>query len=734
MKFGAEVKVADAPELPGYTFSGWTTEDAEVAEGKFTMPAKAVAFTGSFELIEYTITYELDGGTNAEANPAKYTIETETITLADASKTGYTFDGWYSDVEFTTKVTEIAKGTTGNITLYAKFTAIEYTITYNVNDGTLPEGAVTKYTVEDTVTLPVPTREGYGFGGWFDNEELSGTAVTAIEKGSTGDKVFWAKWTAGEEAYKVEHYFEDLEGAFVLDSTKTQNLSGKTDETVTATALTVEGFTFDEANTNNVLSGKVLADGSLVLKVYYTRNSYEVTYAYAESAPASAPAAPAAATVKFGAEVKVADAPELPGYTFSGWTTKDAEVADGKFTMPAKAVAFTGSFAANTYTVKFDKNAAEAAGTMADQAFTYDAEQALTKNAFTKEGYMFKGWALSADGEVAYADEAPVKNLTTEADGTVTLYAVWEKVTWKLDKTFINVAVGETEELHLIGTDGSYGVGTWTSEDEGAATVDQNGVVTGVKYHTGTIKVHVVMDNGYEEDCEVQTRFWDVNGSPNKEDEDYQYYYNAVYWGADHTPYAITKGYDLEYFGVGQGCTRKDFILFLYRLAGQPTVSKADINAMKEAFSDMTNSELSNSFIKAIAWGYSASDPSKRIINGYNDSYGPELAGTFGPERTIKRKEAILMIWRYAGRPDSESTAKFEAFDEIVKNKYKPTSDTYKSIRWAAWSGLSNGYQRPDQLPAGVDITTPCYGADLTCLREDMIVFLYRYAQNFLGE
>ena len=592
---------------------------------------------------------------------------------------------------------------------------------------------MTKYTVEDTVTLPVPTREGYGFSGWYENEELTGTAVSAIAKGSTGNKVFYAKWTAGEETYKVEHYFEDLDGMFVIDSAKTQNLTGKTDETVTAEPLTVEGFTFDESNTGNVLEGKVLADGSLVLKVYYSRNSYKVTYAYTGKVPADADEAPAAATLKFGAEVAVAKASSAEGYTFSGWTTDDVEVTDGTFTMPAKSVVFIGSFTANTYTVKFNANGGS--GTMADQTFTYDADaQALTANTFTKEGYMFVGWTLTEDGEKVYEDEEAVKNLTAEANGTVELFAVWELVTYKLDKTFINLAVNDTAQLRLVGTDGSYGEGTWTSSDPSVAAVDENGLVTGVIYHTGTIKVHVVMDNGYEEDCEVQTRFWDVNGSPNKEDEDYQYYYNAVYWGADHTPYAITKGYDLEYFGVGQGCTRKDFILFLYRLAGQPTVSKADINAMKEAFSDMTNSELSNSFIKAIAWGYSASDPSKRIINGYNDSYGPELAGTFGPERTITRKEAILMIWRYAGRPDSESTAKFEAFDEIVKNKYKPTSDTYKSIRWAAWSGLSNGYQRPDQLPAGVDITTPCYGADLTCLREDMIVFLYRYAQNFLGE
>ncbi len=330
------------------------------------------------------------------------------------------------------------------------------------------------------------------------------------------------------------------------------------------------------------------------------------------------------------------------------------------------------------------------------------------------------------DGSITYTASvtaaASLDGKAHEDRRTVVLPALG--ITYEINKTSTQIAVNDSEQLRLVGNDGSFGTAVWTSSNETVAAVDENGLVTAHKYGKATI--HAAMADGYEADCEVQTLFWDVADSS-------KYYFTAVYWGADHDP-VITKGYDLKYFGVGEGCTRKDFILFLYRLAGQPTVSKADINAMKEAFSDMTNSELSNSFIKAIAWGYSASDPSKRIINGYNDSYGPELAGTFGPERTITRKEAILMIWRYDGRPDSESTARFEAFDEIVNNKIKPKQDAYKAIRWAAATGLSNGYERPDQLPEGVDIPTPCYGADLTCLREDMIVFLYRYAQKFLGE
>ena len=63
----------------------------------------------------------LDGGTNATANPATYE-EGVAVTLEDATKEGYTFDGWYSDAEFTNKITEIAATATGDVTVYAKFT------------------------------------------------------------------------------------------------------------------------------------------------------------------------------------------------------------------------------------------------------------------------------------------------------------------------------------------------------------------------------------------------------------------------------------------------------------------------------------------------------------------------------------------------------------------------------------------------------------------------------------
>ncbi len=99
------------------------------------MPAEDMTITAQWTVVEYDITYNLVGGINDEANPAKYTIETDTITLNDATKTGYTFQGWYDADTGGNQVTQIAAGSTGGKTLYARWSANEYTVTFDAQDG-----------------------------------------------------------------------------------------------------------------------------------------------------------------------------------------------------------------------------------------------------------------------------------------------------------------------------------------------------------------------------------------------------------------------------------------------------------------------------------------------------------------------------------------------------------------------------------------------------------------------
>ena len=183
-----------APTKAGYKFVGWYIGDEEVTEiakgrtGDITLTAKWKSET-------YKISYyKLSGGKNSTKNPTSYKVTTTTIELKKPTRKGYDFVGWYSDSKFKKQVSKIDKGTTGDIKLYAKWKAKEYTIKYKLNGGKNSSRNPKKYTVETSkITLKSPTRKGYKFVGWYSNSKMT-KKVTKISKGSTGNVTLYAKW------------------------------------------------------------------------------------------------------------------------------------------------------------------------------------------------------------------------------------------------------------------------------------------------------------------------------------------------------------------------------------------------------------------------------------------------------------------------------------------------------------------------------------------------------------
>ena len=231
-----------------------------------------------------------------------------------------------------------------------KVTMPSYTVTYT--DGV--DSEVVFENVEKTAAykaaIPAygdsnPTRTGYTFTSWKWYNATDTTYANEITPAPTTmpayNLVAVAQWTpATDTKYIVEHYLQDLTGdGYTKQETETK--AGTTGATATAEAKTYTGFMFDENNASNVKSGTIAADGSLVLKLYYTRNSYKVTYDYG-TAPSGASTLPTEATYKYGATVTVAAKATAPGYNFDGWK-KDGTVTTS-FEMPAQNVTITGSW------------------------------------------------------------------------------------------------------------------------------------------------------------------------------------------------------------------------------------------------------------------------------------------------------------------------------------------------------------------------------------------------------
>lgn len=185
-----------APTKEGYIFLGWREKGGEtvteIKKGSVGNKTFVAEWEADAEKV-YTITYELDGGTNDHKNPANYTIATDTITLRPADKEGYSFMGWKN--EKGERVTEIKKGSVGNIVLTAEWMLSEeevYTIVYELGDGVNDPANPANYTENtETITLRPATKEGCLFVRW---ENENGDTVTEIRKGSTGNIVLKACW------------------------------------------------------------------------------------------------------------------------------------------------------------------------------------------------------------------------------------------------------------------------------------------------------------------------------------------------------------------------------------------------------------------------------------------------------------------------------------------------------------------------------------------------------------
>ncbi|MDY6367619.1 MAG: InlB B-repeat-containing protein [Clostridia bacterium] len=293
-----------APTKNGYTFKGWSVS------GITAGTTGAITTTASWEAIEYSITYVLNGGTNASSNPTTYTVESSNITFAAPTKNGYTFKGW--------SVAGITSGNTGAVTTTASWEAVSYTITYVLNGGTNATGNPTSYTIEsETITFAAPTKTGY-IGSWNP---------ATIPQGSTGNKTITAVWTDATP-YNITYNLNG--GTNNPENPTTYKVS---DATITFAEPTRSGYTFKGWTPATIPQGST---GDKVITASWEIIRYTITYNL--NGGTNNPNNPASYTVEDS--LITFAAPTKDGYRFDGWSkTSIAAGSTGNVTTTANFTA-----------------------------------------------------------------------------------------------------------------------------------------------------------------------------------------------------------------------------------------------------------------------------------------------------------------------------------------------------------------------------------------------------------
>ena len=439
--YGATVS-ARTPEKAGYAFQGWEEEVPS------TMPAQNITLTAKWN-----------------ENPADYTDYDIAVAAANAKKAEANYDKTYTEASRKALDAALAVDVSGKKlseqgVVDAQTAAINAAVkglekmTYNATfyvDG--EEYRVVPTKVGEQIVAPeAPSKQGYTFTGWTPEVGTMG-----IE-----DVSFNAVFSAGTVAYTVETYVMDVTGNY--GDAAIENKSATTGETVSVTPEAREGFS---VAAESVLSGEVKADGSLVLKVYYSRNQYKLTVDGNVT------------NVYYGAAISVSEPAAREGYTFAGW---DRDVPE---TMPASDVTLVSQWNENDadYTAyNAAKAAAEAKQAEAnfDKTYTAESRQALA-DALAKD---VSGKKYTQQGEV----DAAAKAIN---DAVTALELMTYKATFYVDGAEYKVVTAKVGEAIAKPDDPSKTGYVFTGWDPEVGTMGTEDISFNAKFSAGEVSYTV---------------------------------------------------------------------------------------------------------------------------------------------------------------------------------------------------------------------------------------------------
>ena len=545
----------------GYHFDGWYTQKdlgtGEQVTGIDLGTIGDITVYAHWGLEVYDITYVgADGVTST--NPVNYTIESETFTISDLTKVGYTFDGWFEDEACEVAAdTTVETGSTGDLVFYASWTPIEYTITYNLYgggwDGEPNSGS---YTIETGAELADPVLEGSFFVGWYDSAE-GGALVTSIEVGEIGNRTLYARWltfdseggseVTGGVSYSASGVTEpeapSLDwydfGGWYLDETYEERYDFALPEvSMTVHALWIpieyeieyvlgggenspsnpatynvedsvvfedayrEGYTFNgwygnaEFTTEQVTGVEVGSHGKVTVYASFSINQYTISFETDGGTTVSE------ITQDYGTAIAAPAQPAKTGYAFVGWYESDPQELYDFTTMPARDFTLYAAWELVTYDIVYNLDG----GVNGSNPSGYTIESdTITLVDATKRGYEFLGWF--SDSGLG----APVSEIETGSYGDVELFAGWRVIEYEIVYHLPDGATHSNPDFYTVETDGTvfadgvmtgYTFDGWFSDEDLSQSVTSygGGAIGGIELWAGfTANEYTVWLDGKEQ-------------------------------------------------------------------------------------------------------------------------------------------------------------------------------------------------------------------------------------------
>ena len=399
--YGTEITTPDNPTRKGYTFKGW---DKEIPE---TMPAENITVKAQWEINQYTITFDTNGG--SEIAPITQDYGTEITTPDNPTRKGYTFKGWDKEIPETMPAE--------NMTVKAQWEINQYTITFDTNGGSEIAPITQDYGTE--ITAPDnPTRKGYTFKGWDKEIPETMPAENITVK---------AQWEINQ--YTIT--FDTNGGSEIAPITQDYGTEITAPDNPTRKGYTFKGWDKEIPET--------MPAENITVKAQWEINQYTITFdtnGGSEIAPI---------TQDYGTEITAPDNPTRKGYTFKGW---DKEIPE---TMPAENITVKAQWEINQYTITFDTNGGSEIAPITQD---YGTEITAPDNP-TRKGYTFKGW----DKEIP--ETMPAENITITARWKDTEKPTGEIIIgtnkWNefLNKLTFGIFFKDTQEVTINAVDNS---------------------------------------------------------------------------------------------------------------------------------------------------------------------------------------------------------------------------------------------------------------------------------------